>query len=166
VMFVPSGRPRNPITGTNWEGVGVKPNLIASKKDALKVALQRIGQKPAASEIDALSEARLFGPRTKQQPESEAAIRRAIDEFVRGEPDYDLMAPELAQATRQQVDGLTKLFSSLGPLQSVTFLSVGLQGSDIYDVQFANGSLTWRIFVTADGKTVTSGITRAPPAPI
>lgn len=38
MMFVPSGRPINPITHTDWEGVGVIPDIAVSEKKALDVA--------------------------------------------------------------------------------------------------------------------------------
>jgi retinol-binding protein 3 len=34
-IFVPSGTARNPVTGTNWEGVGVIPNVKTSANGAL-----------------------------------------------------------------------------------------------------------------------------------
>lgn len=37
-IFVPTGRAINPITGTNWEGIGVKPDIHATSKDSLKTA--------------------------------------------------------------------------------------------------------------------------------
>lgn len=37
-VFVPTGRAINPVTGTNWEGTGVKPDIDATFKGALKVA--------------------------------------------------------------------------------------------------------------------------------
>jgi C-terminal processing protease CtpA/Prc len=36
--FVPVGRAVNPITKTNWEGVGVEPDIKAPKEQALKIA--------------------------------------------------------------------------------------------------------------------------------
>jgi hypothetical protein len=36
--FIPSGRAINPITGTDWEGVGVKPDVPLSQEEALAVA--------------------------------------------------------------------------------------------------------------------------------
>ena len=43
-VFVPTGRAINPITKTNWEGVGVKPDVAAPAADALDVALRLASQ--------------------------------------------------------------------------------------------------------------------------
>ncbi|MEQ9592584.1 MAG: S41 family peptidase [Cyclobacteriaceae bacterium] len=37
-MFVPTGRAINPITNSNWEGVGVKPDVEVDEVSALRVA--------------------------------------------------------------------------------------------------------------------------------
>lgn len=37
-IFIPTGRAINPITKTNWEGVGVKPDIEVRSAEALKVA--------------------------------------------------------------------------------------------------------------------------------
>ena len=42
VIFLPAGRPINPITGTNWEGIGVLPHIETEAEDALEVALMTI----------------------------------------------------------------------------------------------------------------------------
>ena len=39
-MFVPSGRAINPITKTNWEGVGVQPDIEVAADEALDVAVK------------------------------------------------------------------------------------------------------------------------------
>ncbi len=36
--FVATGRVMSPVTGTNWEGVGVKPDVAAAADTALRVA--------------------------------------------------------------------------------------------------------------------------------
>ena len=36
--FIPSGRAINPVTGTNWEGTGVTPDVPVLRDDALQVA--------------------------------------------------------------------------------------------------------------------------------
>jgi hypothetical protein len=38
MMFVPTGRPINPVTHGDWEGVGVAPDVKAASDDALDVA--------------------------------------------------------------------------------------------------------------------------------
>ena len=52
-VFVPNGRAINPITGTNWEGSGVVPDILISQEEAFKVAY-RMALK---SIIESLSEA-------------------------------------------------------------------------------------------------------------
>ena len=42
-LFVPNGRARNPHSGTNWEGVGVQPDLpVPAADDALRVVQLRL----------------------------------------------------------------------------------------------------------------------------
>lgn len=43
-VFVPTGRAINPITKTNWEGVGVKPDVAVPAADALEVAFRLASQ--------------------------------------------------------------------------------------------------------------------------
>jgi len=38
IVRLPYGRPVNPITGSNWEGTGVKPHIAVPAEDALKTA--------------------------------------------------------------------------------------------------------------------------------
>jgi hypothetical protein len=40
-VFVPAGRAINPVTGTNWEGVGVVPEIKVPADSALDAALAR-----------------------------------------------------------------------------------------------------------------------------
>jgi len=59
VLFVPTGRGINPITGTNWEGVGVKPDIEAPAQQALKVAYIDALNKSLAKASDARSKAQI-----------------------------------------------------------------------------------------------------------
>jgi hypothetical protein len=156
-MFVPGGRARNPITGTNWEGVGVMPDVAVSSENALKVALERLGVSPAGIEIDTVSQSRVFQPRTTRQPGGEATVRRLSEELARGEPNYDLLSPQMADLTRQQLTVLKERFSSLGPVQSVTFVEVAPSGGDVYEVRYANGGLRWILSLGSDGKLASAG---------
>ena len=51
--FIPTGRAFNPITKTNWEGVGVQPDVETKFADALLEAYKRAlkAAKPAVSEV-------------------------------------------------------------------------------------------------------------------
>jgi C-terminal processing protease CtpA/Prc len=59
-IFVPIGRSENPTTGTNWEALGVAPDVPTPAAYALQTALQRLGVASVATEIDDLSKARLY----------------------------------------------------------------------------------------------------------
>jgi len=164
-MFVPGGRAENPTTGTNWEGVGVKPEVAVPAAGALKAALALLGQKTDKTEIEALSEARLFEPRKTVNPLSAPTIRRTADELARGEPNYDLLTPGMQEVTRQQLAGLQQMFKNLGALESVTFVEIDGQGGDAFDVKFANGAVRWSVVVNAEGKTAAAGIRPLDPPP-
>lgn len=45
IVNVPQGRAINPITKTNWEGVGVEPNIKVSQEQALEKALELVKKK-------------------------------------------------------------------------------------------------------------------------
>ena len=44
-MALPFGRAINPISGTNWEGTGVEPDVKVPAPDALTTALKLIVEK-------------------------------------------------------------------------------------------------------------------------
>jgi len=96
-----------------------------------------------------------FAKRFKDQtaaPGSAAALRRMVEELQQGKPNYDLMSPGLADATRQQLPQIQPAIAQLGALQSVTFKSVGPGGADVYSVKFEKGALEYRIWLSPDGK--------------
>ncbi|MCC7466720.1 MAG: S41 family peptidase [Saprospiraceae bacterium] len=47
-MFIPGGRAINPVTKTNWEGVGVVPEVKVAKEEALDKAMELAGAAAAA----------------------------------------------------------------------------------------------------------------------
>ena len=75
-----------------------------------------------------------------------------IDELIAGKPNYDLMSPGLANATRQQLTGIQSMFAGYGALQSITFKGVGPGGADIYQVKFEKASIDYRVWLAPDGK--------------
>jgi hypothetical protein len=164
-MFLPVGRPANPAD--DWEGVGVKPDIAVPAADALKVALQQLGQKSSAADIEALSQAPLFTPRTTRQPGTDAAVRRIIEELRRGEPNYGLLSDSTAEIVRRQLAFLHEMFTKLGAIEAVTFVEVDPSGGSVYEVKLANGAVRMPIMLTPDGKSALEGImlTQAPPNP-
>ncbi|MDC3961746.1 S41 family peptidase [Polyangium jinanense] len=69
--FVPSGRAINPITKTNWEGVGVLPDIAVPPEDALRVAQVRALQKRIAAATE---------------PELKKSLEERLHELESGEP--------------------------------------------------------------------------------
>lgn len=80
-MFVPVGRAINPITKTNWEGVGVKPDVAVPAGKALFVAHRDIARRLMAVNPD---------------PLSQAAYRQAIEEGERELTRFKSVTFELA----------------------------------------------------------------------
>ena len=58
-VWVPAGRAVNPLTGTNWEGTGVRPDVPASTADALRTAHLRALERLLRAERDADRKAQL-----------------------------------------------------------------------------------------------------------
>lgn len=83
---------------------------------------------------------------------SEAALRRQIEAFQHGLPNYGEMTEDLAAVTRPQLPSIQRQFGLLGPLRSISFRGVGAEGWDIYEAKFANGLSICRIHLRADGK--------------
>ena len=153
-VFMPAGRAENPITRTSWEGRGVTPDVAVPRADALRVALQKLGQSPAAGDIETLSKARVFAPHTSPSPAADAAARRLVDEAATQKFRYDLMSSQAAEAVRNHAPTLASQFSGWGAVQSVTFREVGPEGADVYDVKLANGAARLILILAADGKVL------------
>jgi peptidase S41-like protein len=151
-MFLPSGKARSPVTGTSWEGVGVTPDVAAPANQALRVALEKLGQTPPAGDIAALSQASLFQVRSVALPGTEAALRHMIEGTASGQPDYAQLAPAFAEVVRRQLTSIQPLLAGMGPIQSVTFRGPDMFGGDSYVVKFAKGAQIWSLSLMPDGK--------------
>lgn len=95
-------------------------------------------------------------------PGGEAVLRRVIEELRQGKPNYDLMSPNMAAVTRQQLTGLQASIVTLGAVQSVAFTRVTAGGADVYRVKFDNGAVEWTITVGPDGTLQSAVFGRAP----
>jgi CubicO group peptidase (beta-lactamase class C family) len=92
-----------------------------------------------------------------QDPRTEVALRREIEELRLGQPKYERMSSGLANVTRQQVPQLQAAITQLGAVESVTFKGVGPGGADIYEVKFEHGSTEWRLMMQSDLKVASVG---------
>jgi hypothetical protein len=150
-VFVPRGRSRSPVTGTNWEGVGVAPDLAVPAETALHVALQKLGDAGEATDIDALSKTSLFRPRAVARSNSEPALRQFVAGLSRGSPDYDDLGRHMSPGYVAHLPDLKASLDKLGALKSLTFSGVGPAGADIYRATFAGGEAELRIALGDDG---------------
>jgi len=154
-MSLPIGQARSPITGRNWERVGVIPDVEVPREDALAAALGELGQSVEGANIDQLSRAPLFRPRTGPLPGEEDAIRRIVGELIDQEPDYSLLGEEIGQMTRQMLPRLHDTVAALGSVESIEFVEVDRMGAGVYSVKMTNGTTRWRIMLDAEGRAVT-----------
>ena len=90
--------------------------------------------------------------RTTPAPGGAALLQRNIDLAVDGKIDMSIFTPQLAtllERTRTRgVDDMRKL----GKVKSLTFLSVGDGGYDVYRVRHENGERDWHVLLTPGGK--------------
>jgi hypothetical protein len=150
-VFMPMGRPESAITHTNWEGKGVAPDIAVPADDALRTALQHLGQTPTAADVESLSRASLFEIRKTPLPGTEFAVRQVVADLAQGTPHYDAMTQDMVDVTRSQLPQLKDAVGRLGELKSVAFTGPGGVG-DSYAFTFANGSLNVSVAVNPDGK--------------
>jgi hypothetical protein len=87
----------------------------------------------------------------KADPRADAALRKLVASVASGNPAYDLMSPQLAELTRQQLNGLKEIFTNLGDLQTLTFKRVTESGADEYLAEFAKGKLRFDIGLNDEG---------------
>jgi DNA-binding transcriptional MerR regulator len=88
----------------------------------------------------------------KPSPGSEAAVRRLIAEFQQGTVNYAGMSASLAALTREQAPVIAAELALAGGLQAIRFKGIGRDGWDVYDVNFANVAVEWRIALASDGR--------------
>jgi CubicO group peptidase (beta-lactamase class C family) len=146
------------VVDAQIEFPGDAPSRLILHQNGRDMTAKRLDDAEAKKVADA---AAAFEKRFKEQtaaPGSEAALRRMIEELITGKPNYDLMSPRLAAATRQQLPDLQSGLAKLGALQSMRFKGVGPGGADIYQVKFEKGSLDYRIWLGTDGKIESANV--------
>lgn len=112
----------------------------------------RLSDNEAQRIADARAAAATKFKEQKQDPRTEAVLRKLLDEIRRGEPDYEQMIPQLADLVRQSLPQIQTTIKQHGAVQSMEFKGVGPGGADIYNVNFENGAMEWRVRLATDGK--------------
>ena len=158
-LSLPGKRLVSEATKTNWEGKGVSPDIAIPAADALAAALRELGQAPASGDIDRLSLAQLFQPRTTPLPGAETALRRMYEAYLHEKVDYSVVSDTFAALVRErgakfwaQMPAIRKQLEDLGPLQSIAFNGVDPEGSDTFITSHSNGRRLWQVFLDIDGK--------------
>lgn len=160
---VPWGRAENPVTKTNWEGVGVRPAIDSPASQALAVALQRLGQRGVA-DIAVASQARVFAPRTVPVTGSELALKRVLGAVAHDDASEDFMTPPAVARLRRNAAALKDALAGLGEVRSLVFRQANAFGADEYDVTFEHGVRRCAIALAPDGRVDVWAILGPPPS--
>jgi hypothetical protein len=144
---------------TWWPDLGLRTAVISNSEALPSEAVQEMIVASLTSEQP------LPPPRTTPLPGSEAALRNLIAGVASGNPDYAALSPALADLTRTQLPALRKILQDLGPLQSLTFRDVSLNGLDEYVGEFANGRALFPVALDPQGKIGGVRFVPLPPAP-
>jgi hypothetical protein len=163
-IVIPEGRSESPVTKTDWEGVGVKPDLVTPADEALKAALGSLGVAAQATTIDELSQAKLFTARTTVQPGSQAALRRYVEAAAGGAFNAAALSPDWLSGAKEDLPQVQPRLARLGPLQTLAFERLGPFADNVYKLRFAHGSWTWTVLLDHDGK-VAAAFPLGPPQP-
>ncbi len=153
MAFIPTGRAESPITGSNWEGRGVQPDLKVPAADALATTLRRLGQPPAAA-IEAASPVSVLTPRTVPLMGSEAMLRRLFAGRVAPEPDYTLMAPDTGEPGRAALAAAHRRLQPLGVPQAIRFRRPDVFGFDEFTLVYPDHTLLVAIVLDPAGKFI------------
>lgn len=80
------------------------------------------------------------------------ALRRELEGSLAGKPAYEIMSPDLQEATREQWSIISADAKELGAVRTIAFQNINAEGWDVYHVTFANGTATIKAEPLKDGK--------------
>jgi hypothetical protein len=152
MAFIPTGRAESPVTGSNWEGRGVQPDLEAPAADALATALRRLGQSPAAATIEAASPVSVLTQRTAPLMGSEAMLRRLLAGRAAPEPDYTLLGADAGEPGRAAFAATQRRLQPLGDPQAIHFRRPDGWGFDEFTLVYPDQTLVVGIGLDPAGK--------------
>ncbi len=161
-LFVSGGRSESPVTHTNWEGVGIQPDIASTAEQsfaaAYAAALDATGRPAPASAatLEGVIDTRLlFPPRTTPAPGSDTALRQWIGGLTAGHPPEDILGADFLKDMKPYFSFFGDDLRRRGALQTLTFAQVDVTGADVYDATFADkSSVQYIILLGPDGKIV------------
>lgn len=152
MAFIPTGRAESPVTGSNWEGRGVQPDIAVPAADALATALSRLGQSPAAATIEAASPVSVLTQRTVPLMGSEAMLRRLLAGRAAPEPDYTLLGADAGEPGRAAFAATQRRLQPLGDPQAIHFRRPDGWGFDEFTLVYPDQTLVVGIGLDPAGK--------------
>jgi hypothetical protein len=176
LMSIPMARTVNPVTGTNWEGVGVTPDVAVDERGAfLKAMREIVARSPTKyaavksliekqSSEDAFAEARLLKFRDQPLPGGAAAVRSLYAGIVSGHPDYGPMSDRVAKNMKTDLNFFHGVMAEQGEAKAVIFLGVSATGLDSYELRTATTAQRIAVYMGADGKIMAADF--YPPTPL
>ena len=124
---------------------------------AVSLTMHRAGGELTMKRIDAATAQQIAGATAEKQrtrssePGRVAVVSRLVDGIVTGKPNTGEMHSRLARAVNHRLSKLQSVVAPLGPVQSVRYLGVDNQGSDVYTVEQQHGVSHWRVALDATG---------------
>ena len=154
MAFISNARAESPVTGSNWEGRGVQPDLRVPAADALATVLRRLGQPPAMATIEAASPVSVFTPRATPLKGSEAMLRRLLADRDGLEPDYTLLSPDVGEAGREAFAATHHRLQPLGAPEAIRFRRPDGFGFDEFELVYPGHTLLVGIVLDPAGKFI------------
>jgi C-terminal processing protease CtpA/Prc len=147
LVWLPSGRSTNPITNTNWEGVGVKPNVQVPTAKALltaqKMALEKLAEKE--DEADNIYQWHLTGLKAELNPVqiNQATLKKYVGEYGNRTLSYENgnLYYQRAKGVKYKLKALDKHLFSLPDLDFFR-LKILVENNEVIGLQglYDNGS--------------------------
>lgn len=109
-------------------------------------------------EVEATRQSEALGERVRNRvphPRSEETLREVLEQQQRGAIPSGLLSRELAEVVREQQPIVSAELESKGNLRKLGFRRVAEDGVDVYEAEFAHGSLQCGIGFGEDGKVHT-----------
>jgi len=155
-----SGSPIYPRSNTEFffKRIDAQISFVADAQgQAVSLTMHRAGGDVTMKRIDAATAQRIASATAEKQrtrssdPGRVAVLSRLVDGIVTGKPNTDDMRSGLATAVNHRLSKLQSVVASLGAVQSVQYLGVDNQGSDVYTVEQEHGVSHWRVALDAAG---------------